>query len=550
MKPGSDNDLGRIQATLRDALQELLMFSPNRKVLAHRALPWAVRLAGGESGVLVDEHGGVMATHGIGYQRALGVIRDIPLTQAQTLRLDPAYGPYAIVRPLEMSGGMGALIVIGGPSATFAPGQEAILDGYAASVTNALDRAELFDSLARQEREIRAARDTAQSANRAKSEFLSRMSHELRTPLTAMIGFAELLEIEELTAQQHEYVETILRAGSHLLELMNDILDIARIEEGRMSLVPEAVLVADVAREVSELVKPSADRHSITLKVDVDDRLTVIADRQRLRQVLVNFMSNGVKYNHDGGCVTISARQQSNDTGKIVVADTGMGMSSDDVDLLFSPFNRLWAQRSDIEGTGLGLALSKTLAEAMHGNIGVSSKLGSGSEFWVELPLADTELIETAAAAMERGPANPPLPTKSKIVLLAEDAESNIKLVKGILRRRPHVELVVATNGVTAIEMAKDRAPDLILLDLHLPDIDGDEVMRQLQALAELRHTPVVIVSADATDRQRERLLEAGAKDYITKPLRLKRLLQVVDTHLADSPVRAEPSAPSSSSPR
>jgi signal transduction histidine kinase/AmiR/NasT family two-component response regulator len=529
------------EASLRTALQDLLLFSPNRKVLAHRALPWAVRLVGGESGVIVAEGSDVLATHGTGYEPALEILTGSQMpSQPLTVRLEKAGGRQAIVRPLHLSHGLGALIVIGGAlSPIFEASEEDTLTGYSASIATALDRADLFDSMARQEREIRNARDIAQAANRAKSEFLSRMSHELRTPLTAMIGFAELIELDDITDRQREYAQTILRAGSHLLELINDILDIARIEEGKISMSPEAVFVGDLAGDVIELVKPSTAQLSITVTVDIDPELAVVADRQRLKQVLVNFMSNGVKYNRERGSVVLSAYKATENIVRIVASDTGVGMSADDVDLLFSPFNRLWAQRSGIEGTGLGLALSKTLAEAMQGSIGVSSELGKGSKFWIELPVADPELLETARAVQEAEATAVVVSGPARLVLLAEDTESNIKLVKGILRHRPSVRLLTAPDGQTAIVTAKKHSPDLILLDLHLPDIDGAEVLKRMREIPSLEKTPVVIVTADATDEQRDRLLAAGAQEYITKPLRLKRLLQVVDAYLL--PEKAEP---------
>ena len=379
--------------------------------------------------------------------------------------------------------------------------------------------------------QVRLAKMEAERASRAKSDFLSRMSHDLRTPLNAVLGFAQILEMDPLTPEQSEGVQQILRGGVHLLELINEVLDIARIEAGQLSLSPEPVAVDEVITHVADLVRPLATARRITVSADREGAasLHVRADRQRLKQVLVNLVSNAVKYNHDGGEVRVSSELRPGIV-RILVADTGPGIPQYKKALLFQPFERLGAERGTVEGTGLGLAVSKGLTEAMGGRIGLESTVDVGSTFWVELPFvpAPEPRVTTGAAAGDDQPQ-----AMSGAVLYVEDNRSNIRLLERLLARRPGVVLMTAATGDEALRAIRERRPDLILLDLHLPDMLGEEVLRRIWADPATRTIPVAVLSADATARQQQRLLAAGAVAYLTKPLDVAALLRIVDERLS-----------------
>jgi PAS domain S-box-containing protein len=381
---------------------------------------------------------------------------------------------------------------------------------------------------------LKIARLEAERANRAKSDFLSRMSHDLRTPLNAILGFAQLLELEALGDDAKESITQIQRGGQHLLSLINEVLDIARIEAGHLSLSHEPVHATEIVDLAMELVAPLADRRGISLspKPGRSEETVVIADRQRLTQVLLNLLSNAVKYNRPGGTVTVGFEKLDSPARlRITVTDTGAGIAPAKLALLFQPFERLGAEQTEVEGTGLGLALSRRLAEAMGGTLGVTSEVDRGSTFWVELartdgaaarPVADSpEHVETA-----------PAPDTTGVVLYIEDNRSNVRLMERVLERRPGVRLLNAGRGEEGLKMAKALQPDLIFLDLHLPDMSGEDVLRLLWEDAALRRIPVVILSADATPSQTRRLKAGGAIDYLTKPLEIGQVVRVVDQSL------------------
>jgi len=384
--------------------------------------------------------------------------------------------------------------------------------------------------------EVKAARLEAERANRAKSEFLSRMSHDLRTPLNAVLGFAQLLESETLSDSQRECVQQILHGGQHLLDLINEVLDIARIEAGRLSLSAEPVSVKETVRHALALVAPLASKRQITLEFQEEAATrAVIADRQRLNQILLNLLSNAVKYNRTGGRVIVSTEEVPNERLRIKVTDTGGGIPRAKMKLLFTPFERLGADATAIEGTGLGLALSRGLAEAMGGTIGVASEVDRGSTFWVEL----TATNEPAQVGEEAGVADASLGCPSPrvaTILYIEDNGSNVRLMERILGRRPGVTLVHAAQGHIGVTLAGERRPDLIFLDMHLPDMSGEEVLRQLWEDPDLRRIPVVILSADATPGQVRRVMASGAAAYLTKPLDLGKVLNTLDQMLTSAP--------------
>jgi signal transduction histidine kinase len=394
------------------------------------------------------------------------------------------------------------------------------------------------DELARANQELQEARVEAERANREKSAFLSRMSHELRTPLNAVMGFAQLLELTDLGPEDHDSVLRIGAAGRHLLGLINEVLDIGRIDAGELALSVEPVRVGDVLDEAVDLIQPLAAERSLVVDLDRGAHgLYVMADAQRLKQAVLNLLSNAVKYNVQGGAITIGCAQRVDGRLRIEVADTGPGIAPEDQGRLFAPFDRLGAdEKGAVEGTGLGLALSKRLVELMGGTMGVVSEVGAGSTFWLELPLGEHPLADAAWA--QGIPAEPVAdasgtPAISATVLYIEDNPSNLALVERILVRRPQIELVSAMQGRLGFELARRNLPDAILLDVNLPDVSGEEVLRQLQADPATRAIPVVIVSADASEVLARRLLTAGARDYITKPFEVPRFLRTVDKILA-----------------
>jgi len=375
----------------------------------------------------------------------------------------------------------------------------------------------------------------AEAANRAKNEFLSRMSHELRTPLNAIIGFAQLLEYGALDPDQRESVMQIGKAGRNLLLLVNQVLDIASIEAGRLTLSVEPVLAVDAIKSPMALVQPIADQFEVALAVRPSPHWQecVLADQQRLQQILLNLLSNAVKFNRLGGQVTVHCSPAASGRIRLEVQDTGIGIPKQKMPLLFRPFERLDAGDTGIEGAGIGLALSRRLAEVMGGELGVESETGRGSTFWVELPGCENPLL-----ALERGagtadaPPDSPAPA-AKTVLYVEDNPSNSILMERIIAHRPDLKLLSAGQGGLGLELARSHRPALILLDLHLPDVPGDEVLRRLKAEPESAQIPVAVITAESTPSHLSRLLEAGALACFSKPIDVKVLLSFFDETLS-----------------
>lgn len=393
---------------------------------------------------------------------------------------------------------------------------------------------ERTSDLALANRELKLAIEQADAANMAKSRFLSRMSHEFRTPMNAILGFGQLLELSELDEMQADNLHQILKGGRHLLGLINDVLEISRIETGSLGISLERVDLAQVLSESGSLMKATASERGITLMVEEMTPTYVVADRQRLRQVILNLVSNGIKYNVKSGSVVVRTKASGSGFISIEVADTGIGISPCMQEKLFQPFERLGAEGSGIEGTGLGLSLSKSLTEAMGGTLTYESCEGSGSTFRVRLSLSAPEEKEallakvSAIRPLESGEA--PLS-----ILVIEDNLTNIELLRRLFASQPNIKFDVAMNGIAGLEQANSRRPDVILLDLHLPDMNGRQVLIAMKGDPVLKDIPVIIISADAFSKQTDSLLSAGAFRYITKPFVLEELMLALEAALGQA---------------
>jgi signal transduction histidine kinase/ActR/RegA family two-component response regulator len=399
-------------------------------------------------------------------------------------------------------------------------------------LSDSLVRAEKL--LARRTAELVTARDQAVTATQAKNAFLSSTSHELRTPLNAVLGFTQLLQLSDLTHEDQDAVERILTAGRHLLTLINELIDIARIESGGFSLSVEPVEVQPVVAETCELMGPLAADRSITLtQPRPAPGLAVQADRQRLRQILVNLLSNAVKYNRAGGTVIITCQADGPDQVSLAVADTGPGIPAADLERVFDPFERLGAEQTAVEGTGIGLPLARAFAQAMHGHLTAASIPGEGTTFTLTLPrTADMVPVDAEEAPVPQTAPDEPAGDSIR-VLYIEDNPANIEVVTRFLKTRPAMRLESATSGQAGLEAAARDIPDLILLDLHMPGLHGDEVLRRLRDKPATAGIPVAILSAEASPAIISHMRTAGVIAYLTKPLDLTELGQLLDTAAA-----------------
>jgi signal transduction histidine kinase/CheY-like chemotaxis protein len=381
--------------------------------------------------------------------------------------------------------------------------------------------------------QLKTARDQAEQASAAKSEFLSRMSHELRTPLNAILGFGQLLETDPdqpLSEQQADSVREIMRGGRHLLELVNEVLDLSRIESGRLGLSLEPVILGPLIGSSMAQIQPLAAQRGIALTMELGAPRAVLADHTRLSQVMLNLLSNAVKYNRERGMIHVSCATVSDTKIRTSVRDSGVGLSVEALPRLFRPFERMESAYDGIEGTGIGLAISKKLVEAMHGTIGVDSVPGEGSTFWFELPLVEVDSI-AAGPAMESGT---PVPGAARPheVLYIEDNPANLRLMRKVMAARPDIVLFDAVNAETGLEIATSRRPGLILLDINLPGMDGFEALHRLREDPATKDIPVVAVTANAMLRDQERGRSAGFAEYLTKPVDVTKVIEMLDRWL------------------
>jgi len=384
--------------------------------------------------------------------------------------------------------------------------------------------------------ELKKAMAVAERANLAKSDFLSSMSHELRTPLSAILGFAQLIESGTPlpTVSQKRSIDQILQAGWYLLELINEILDLALIESGKLSLSLEPISLVEVMLECQAMIEPQAQKRSISVSFPrLEVSYHVRADRTRVKQVLINLLSNAIKYNRVGGSVTVDCIASAPGRIRIRVEDTGEGLTPDQVAQLFQPFNRLGQEATAEEGTGIGLVVSKRLIEWMGGVIGVQSTIGKGSVFWIELNLAAPSGPAAGAADPPPAPSTRVQPDAQQHTLLyVEDNPANLMLVEDLVARRPDIRLLSARDGNRGIEIARAARPDVILMDINLPGISGIRALGILAEDPETAHIPVIALSANAMPRDIEKGLEAGFFRYLTKPIKVNEFMATLDMAL------------------
>ncbi len=388
----------------------------------------------------------------------------------------------------------------------------------------------------RVESELNEAMAAAEKANHAKSDFLSGMSHELRTPLNAILGFAQLMEsgTPPPTPSQKRNLEQILTAGWYLLELINEILDLALIESGKVTLSREPVALAEVMLECRTMIEPQAQKRGIRMTFpQFKTPCFVKADRTRVKQVLINLLFNAIKYNRPEGTVNVECTPKPPNSIRISVRDTGAGLAPEKLAQLFQPFNRLGKETGAEEGTGIGLVVTKRLVELMQGAIGADSAVGVGSVFWIELGLTDAPLLELPDAALAtptRAPA--PVGVPLRTLLYVEDNPANLELVEQLIARRPDLRLLSAADGDIGVEFARAYLPEVILMDINLPGISGLEAMKILRADLATAHIPIIALSANAVPRDIDKALEAGFFRYLTKPIKVDQFMNALNVAL------------------
>jgi len=401
------------------------------------------------------------------------------------------------------------------------------------------ERVQLYDALKEKNLELEIATSLAEKSNLAKSEFLSKMSHELRTPLNAILGFAQLLEVGSPppTSAQIVRLHQIIKAGWYLLELINEILDLAVIESGKISLSKETVSMTEVMRECQSMIESQAEKRSITMIfMPFDNTLFAYGDRTRIKQVIINLLSNAIKYNCEHGTVEASCTS-TNDCISIHIKDTGQGMTAEQLTQLFQPFNRLGQESGNEEGTGIGLVVTKQLVELMDGSISVNSTVGVGSEFHIELlrdvspqlDISDIKLTKLLPVACEN--------VALRTLLYVEDNPANLMLVQQIIEAHPHLSMLSAHDGYEGLSLARSQLPDVILMDINLPGISGIQTMNILRNDPTTMHIPVIALSANAMLRDIEKGLEAGFFCYLTKPIKITEFMNALDDALKFSKV-------------
>ncbi|MGB4248343.1 MAG: ATP-binding protein [Pseudohongiellaceae bacterium] len=409
--------------------------------------------------------------------------------------------------------------------------EHATIIGYLLIGTDNTARKQIEAERKQVESELHLAKAAAERANLAKSDFLSSMSHELRTPLSAILGFAQLMESSAPppTLAQQRSISQILKAGWYLLDLINEILDLALVESGKLSLSLEPIGLALIMQEVQAMIEPQARKLDISVSFpQIEETRYIIADRTRMKQILINLLSNAIKYNRPNGSVAVTCNVIGKKRMRISVEDKGVGLSSGQIEQLFQPFNRLGQELHAVEGTGIGLVMTKRLVELMGGKIGVNSVPGEGSTFWVDLNVSLSTQVSAVSSdiIIHQRDENT---TDQHTLLYVEDNPANLMLVEDLIARRPDIHLLSAVDGITGVEMALAHQPDVILMDINLPGINGFRVFEILAADPRTAAIPVVALSANAMPRDIEKGIEAGFFRYLTKPIKVGEFMETLD---------------------
>ena len=405
-----------------------------------------------------------------------------------------------------------------------------------AAARDATERKRFEQALQETNVELGKAKSSAERANLAKSDFLSSMSHELRSPLNAILGFAQLMEatVPPPEAQQSARIAQILQAGWYLLKLINEILDLAGIESGQVSFSRESVSLSELMAESQAMMELQAQQRGIRMTFPrFESPIYVSADRTRLKQIIINLLSNAIKYNREKGSIVVDCKAVAPDRVRFSIKDTGDGLAPEKLEQLFQPFNRLGQEEGSVAGTGIGLVVTKRLAELMGGAIGVESTVGLGSVFWCELSAAEAPSLGSQDGPGGR-PSQPPAPKSARVrtLLYVEDNPANMELVEQLIELRPDIHLITAVNGTLGIELAKSALPTAILMDINLPGISGVRALKILRDNKATAHIPVVALSANAMPRDIARGLEAGFFRYLTKPIIVKDFMETLNAAL------------------
>ena len=387
------------------------------------------------------------------------------------------------------------------------------------------------------ENNIMIAKESAEKANQAKTDFLTHISHELRTPMNAILGFTELVSMDSINPlpnYQKEKLNQVTASGKHLLKLINEMLDLSTVESGNLKITIKIIDIIPIVDEVISTCQSLAEQNEITIAHEIftEDKFFVQADENRLKQVVLNLVSNAIKYNKPNGKVFISYAKQKKPQIRLVIKDSGYGIPENDQDKVFKPFQRFHTNNANIEGTGIGLSISKQLVELMSGSIGFESTQDKGSHFYIDLPLSNDALAQKELEIHKKTLTANKEPNKHKKILYIEDVLVNIKLVGHILSLRKNISFLSATQASEGIDIAKSEMPDLILMDLRLPDMDGITAFKKLQSINEVKNIPVIALTANAMEGEAEKALGLGFEDYITKPFDIKIFLKAIDKFL------------------